>query len=73
MKIALWSIDPFSGISMRADAPTVADYVISNTGPGDIILLHFTQEHLIALPEIIDGLRAKGLEIVTLSELMASN
>jgi poly-gamma-glutamate synthesis protein (capsule biosynthesis protein) len=70
MRIALWNVDPFSGISMRANAPAITQFVVSNARPGSIILLHFTNEHMAALPDIIDGLRAKGLEPVTLSELM---
>ncbi len=70
MRIALWNVDPFSGISTRADVPTVTNYIINSAKPGSIILLHFTQEHIAALPAIIDGLRAKGLEPVTMSELM---
>lgn len=73
MKVALWSIDPFSGISLRADAPAVTNYIVDNTKPGDIILLHFTPEHMEALPGIIDGLRAKGYELVTLTDLMQDN
>ncbi len=70
MKIALWSIDPFSGISERATPEAVTNYIVSNSKAGSIILLHFTQEHMAALPDIIDGLRAKGLEPVTLSDLL---
>lgn len=73
MKIALWNIDPYSGISMRADAQAVSDYIVGNAKAGSIILLHFSQEHMDALPDIIDGLRAKGLEPVTMSELVSEN
>lgn len=71
LKIALWNVDPFSGISERADSEAVASFVIENATKGSIILLHFTNEHMTALPVIIDGLRAKGLEPVTLSELIS--
>lgn len=70
MKIALWNIDPFSGISEKADAEGVTNYIVSHASQGSVILLHFTPEHMLALPNIIDGLRAKGLEPVTMSELM---
>ncbi len=70
MRIALWGVDPFSGISEKADAPSITNYIVSRAGAGSIILLHFTPEHMLALPDIIDGLRAKGLEPVTMSELM---
>ena len=39
-------------------------------GPGSIVLLHFAPLDVAALPAIIDGLRAKGLEPVTLTELI---
>ncbi len=70
MRIALWGIDPYSGVSEKANAPAITNYIVSKAEPGSIILLHFSKEHIIALPDIIDGLRAKGLEPVTMSELM---
>jgi len=50
--------------------------VVTKAHPGDIILMHASdsckQTH-IALPEIIDKLRAEGYEFVTVSELMAGS
>lgn len=50
-------------------ARDVADYVVGQARPGSIILLHDNLD-VYALPMIIDGLRAKGLEPVTVSELL---
>jgi peptidoglycan/xylan/chitin deacetylase (PgdA/CDA1 family) len=48
--------------------------VVSQAHPGDIILMHASdsvkQTHE-ALPVIIDGLRAKGYEFATISELIS--
>lgn len=50
--------------------------VVSKAHPGDIILMHASdsckQTHL-ALPQIIDQLKAAGYEFVTVSELMAGS
>ena len=42
---------------------------VTGAKPGAIILMHFGDRALVALPRIIDGLRAKGLEPVSLSKL----
>ena len=47
--------------------------VTSETVPGAIILMHNVEEvTLMALPKVIDTLRAKGYKLVTLSELVAA-
>jgi peptidoglycan/xylan/chitin deacetylase (PgdA/CDA1 family) len=46
-------------------------YAVNNSRPGSIILMHFGERAVIALPAIVDGLRAKGLEPVTLTRLFA--
>lgn len=68
----IWSLDT---IDWKNPGP---DYMInrvhSNVARGDIILMHASdsskQIHL-ALPQMIDGLRAEGYEITTLGALMA--
>jgi len=54
----------------------IVDNVVSKAHPGDIILMHASdsvkQTHL-ALPQIIDKLRAEGYEFVTVSELIAGS
>lgn len=44
-------------------------YGLQYARPGAIILMHFSDRAVIALPPLIDGLRAKGLEPVSLSKL----
>lgn len=59
---------------MNPGVEQIVDNVISNAHPGDIILLHASdsckQTHE-ALPIIIDQLRNKGFEFVTVSELIS--
>jgi polysaccharide deacetylase family sporulation protein PdaB len=54
----------------------IINNVLSKAHPGDIVLLHASdsckQTHL-ALPTIIDRLRAEGYEFVTVSELIAGS
>jgi len=61
--------------SPQQSARAIADITIRNARPGSIILMHangrgyHTAE---ALPAVIAGLKAKGFEFVTVSELMAA-
>ncbi len=59
---------------MNPGAPQIVDNVVKKAHPGDIVLLHASdtckQTHL-ALPLIIDQLREKGYEFVSVSELIA--
>ena len=71
----LWTIDTYYGIykekGLGVDAATVTDYVAAKVRPGDIILLHFIPPDIAALRGIIRGIRAKGLEPVTLTALLS--
>lgn len=63
-----WSVDPQD---WRAKTPeAVQGAVFSQLRDGAIILLHDRDVTVAALPGIIDGLRARGLEPVPLSELL---
>lgn len=59
---------------MNPGAAQIIKNVVGKAHPGDIVLLHASdsckQTHL-ALPTIIDQLRGKGYEFVSVSELMA--
>jgi peptidoglycan-N-acetylglucosamine deacetylase len=59
----------------KATADEIARATIEQTRPGSIILLHVMYqsraESLKAVPKIIDELRSKGYEFVTVSELLA--
>jgi peptidoglycan/xylan/chitin deacetylase (PgdA/CDA1 family) len=55
-------------------ASTTAAQMVQNAmkaTAGSILLMHFSQRAVDALPAIIDGLRAKGIEPVSLSRLFA--
>lgn len=60
---------------MNPGTEKIVNRVVSKAHPGDIILLHASdscrQTHE-ALPQIIDQLREKGYEFVTVSELLAN-
>jgi polysaccharide deacetylase family sporulation protein PdaB len=61
---------------MNPGKEKIVKRVLSKVHPGDIILMHASdscrQTHE-ALPEIIDALRAKGYQFVTVSELIAGS
>ena len=71
MKIASWTL--VSGDAFNSNYKKIADHVLSSAKDGDIVVLHFgsvnapgTEE---ALPLIVDGLKKKGFELVTLDQL----
>lgn len=70
-KVIQWDTD--SQDWMNKGANTIIDRVVKKAHPGDIILLHASdsckQTHE-ALPVIIDQLRSKGYEFVTVTELL---
>ena len=68
--MALWSVHgQDTGRGTHADR--IARGVLAHARGGDIILLHETNpETVAALPSIIEGLRAEGLQPVTLAELL---
>ncbi len=65
--------DSFGEIARNSDR--IVQYVLANTRPGSIILLHVMyasrRPSMNAVPGIIEGLRAKGYEFRTVSELIA--
>ncbi len=79
LAIALWDIETFytlyslSGprrIGANLSPNKVAAYIAKEAKAGSIILLHFIPLDVEALPALIRGLREKGLEPVTLSEML---
>lgn len=70
-KVIQWDTDSLDWKNPGVEQ--IVSRVMTKTHPGDIILLHASdsckQTHE-ALPQIIDQLRAKGYEFVTVSELM---
>jgi len=64
----LWNVSTGDG-SASTTPQQMTDYAVNNARPGSIILMHFSARAVVALPMIVAGLRAKGLEPVTLTRL----
>ena len=71
----MWDLEPDSLEGISGDPTAMTRYVLDNVRPGSIILLHpwtlgnaATRE---ALPAILAGLRDRGYDVVTISELLA--
>lgn len=70
-KAVIWSIDTLDW--SQKDSSNIANNVLDNVRNGDIILMHSNGDKKAtaeALPQIIDGLKAKGYTIVTLDKLL---
>jgi peptidoglycan/xylan/chitin deacetylase (PgdA/CDA1 family) len=68
--------DVASGDAFGHSAPAIVNNVLRRTRNGSIIVMHITGGNTApltaaALPAIIDGLRARGFELVRLSQLLA--
>ncbi len=72
-----WDVEPESYKDVKADGSAIAKHVIDNSKPGSIVLLHVlgsnNQAARNALPGIIHGLRSKGFQFVTVSEILSKN
>ncbi|MGF0317647.1 polysaccharide deacetylase family protein [Nocardia fluminea] len=66
-----WDVEPDSAGGASREA--IVGDTLAQARPGSIILLHVMhgQESLAAVPEIVEGLRARGYRFVTVSELLA--
>ncbi len=71
-RVILWSGSAGDGSASTTPGDMVKN-VLASARPGAIILMPFTDRGVIALPGIIDGIRAKGLEPVSLSKLFEPN
>ncbi|MGE5417252.1 MAG: polysaccharide deacetylase family protein, partial [Acidobacteriota bacterium] len=70
-KLILWSIDTLDW--SQKDKENIAQNVLRNVRPGEIILMHCNQDKQAtadALPLIIEGLSERGYQIVSLSEML---
>ncbi len=66
----LWTVLP-KDHKPHKTSKEITKYIVENTSPGDIILLHLGRKPTLdALPEIIWKLRLKGYKFVTISELL---
>jgi len=68
--IVLWDVDPWDWT--RPGAAAVTGRVLAHIRAGSIVVLHAIPDTATALPGLIDALRARGLEPVTLEELLAA-
>ncbi|SCX88665.1 polysaccharide deacetylase family protein [Rhizobium sp. NFACC06-2] len=73
-KTIMWDVEPESFPDVAEDAAAFARHVIERTGNGSIIIMHVMyrsrEVSRQALPLIIDGLRQRGFEFVTVSQLL---
>lgn len=67
----LWSASAGDG-SASTTPDQMVRYILAGAKPGAILLMHFGERAVTALPAMIDGLRARGLEPVSLSKLFES-
>ena len=73
-KTILWDIEPESIDKISTSSDLIAQYVVENSKNGSIILLHpmydWDNESINAIEKIVIGLRNKGFEFKTVSELL---
>lgn len=71
MERMLWNVDPRDWSGVPADS--ILQNVLANTKSGSIVLMHDgvanSKETAKALPQIIEGLKNKGFNLVTIPEL----
>jgi len=65
----LWSVDSLDW--RRPDREYIVRRVVDRAHNGAIVLMHPTEGTAAAVPELIEGLKDKGFELVTVSELLA--
>ncbi|MBI4493806.1 MAG: polysaccharide deacetylase family protein [Chloroflexi bacterium] len=67
----MWALDS-ADWRTEATPSGVAARVLSHARAGDVVVMHVASEATAAaLPDILDGLEARGLQVVTVSELLA--
>ncbi len=76
IKTVMWDIDPDKYYT--GNPAKIVNYTVNNVKPGSIILMHpfcykRCQADRQALPIIIDELKAKGYQFVTVSQLLEHN
>lgn len=73
-KTIMWDVEPESFPDVAEDRAAFARHVIEHTKSGSIIIMHVMYRSRDvsrqALPLIIDGLRQRGFEFVTVSQLL---
>lgn len=73
-KTILWDLEPESYPEIAASSEKIEDYVVNNTQPGSIILLHLMYDKsgksTAAVRGIVNDLKQKGYKFVTVNELL---
>jgi peptidoglycan/xylan/chitin deacetylase (PgdA/CDA1 family) len=68
--VIMWTVDTIDW-RPSSSASVIAERVLGRAGPGAIVLMHPTDRTLRALPDLIQGLTARGYRLVTVSNLLA--
>jgi peptidoglycan-N-acetylglucosamine deacetylase len=71
LETVLWTFD--SGDDHHAGAARIRAHVVHSAQPGSIVLMHDGGHHPqtpLALPGVIDGLRARGFRFATVTEML---
>lgn len=69
--VVIWSLDSLDW--MNPGVQKIIDRLLTRAKPGDVILMHASdtcKQTDLALPAVIEGLRKKGLTLVTLGALL---
>lgn len=69
MTLVMWTIDT---IDWRPSSSVgyMVNKVLNKSAPGSLVLMHPTDRTVTALPQIIQGLKSRGYQLVTASELL---
>ena len=66
-----WALDSWDSVKKGITSDEISKRVLDRVKPGDVVLLHVgSQATADALPAILEGLDARGLRVVPVSELM---
>jgi peptidoglycan/xylan/chitin deacetylase (PgdA/CDA1 family) len=66
-----WALDSWDSVKKGITSDEISKRVLGRVQPGDVVLLHVgSQATADALPAILEGLDARGLRVVPVSELM---
>lgn len=70
----LWDVELVYALRNEVSTPErITQHVLDNARGGSIVLLHFTENDIAALPAILTGLRERGLEPCSLRELLLAD
>ncbi len=74
MFTVLWDVELVYALRNEPSTPErITRHVLDNARGGSIVLLHFTENDIAALPDILAGLKARGLEPCSLRELLLAD